>query len=72
MPALHAVLDEPAVKCVNEKCKRDADRPGAVVVSIDGDFACSPDCKQAWTKQMDHFLTVTINDNEKFNAWLND
>lgn len=58
------------MKCVNEKCNRDADTLTAVLVSADGDFACSPACKREYEKQRDHFLNVTIHDDKEFDAWM--
>lgn len=58
------------MRCVNEKCGRDADRLGAVVVSVDGDFACSPACKQEYEKQKKHFFDNIVQDEKRCERWL--
>jgi hypothetical protein len=56
------------IKCVH--CGGNADVLGAVVVSIDGDFACSPACRDAWKKEMHRVCTEILPDDQKFADWM--
>lgn len=57
--------------CVNEKCKNDPlDSLRAVLVSIDGDFACCPECKAEYEKQRDAFYRDIALCPKKTERWL--
>lgn len=58
------------INCVNEKCRKGVAEYGAVLVSCDGDFACCQKCADEYRKQMDHFCSVTLCDNNLFEEWL--
>jgi len=60
------VLDS-MIKCFN--CGGNADVPGAIVISIDGDFVCSKRCKAEYERKRDHFLNAVIHDDAKMDAW---
>ena len=62
-------MDKP-MTCVNENCRKPIPEYGAVVVNMDGDFACSPECFEEYKKQRDHFLNVILPDDKKFAGWL--
>ncbi len=60
------------MSCVNENCDKDPLRSiNSVLVTMDGDFACSPECEKEYRKQYDHFMNVTIQDERKFLKWIN-
>lgn len=46
------------------------DESKAVLVTCDGDFACSEECKKKWEKERDFFYEHIITDDAKFSAWL--
>ncbi len=57
--------------CVNEKCDKDPlTSLNCKVVNIDGDLACSKECVNEHKKQMNHFYSVILPDNDKFAEWL--
>jgi hypothetical protein len=57
-------------RCVNEDCKNDPlNSMNAVIVSIDGDMACCPECKRKYESQKRHFLDHVIQDDKKFKEW---
>lgn len=59
------------MSCVNDNCSKEpSDSLFAVVVSIDGDMACCPECKREYEKQRDHFFTKVVHDDKKFNKWI--
>ena len=59
------------IKCVNENCERNPlDSISAVVVTVDGDFACSEECKREWEKQRDYFLENILPDERRTEQWL--
>jgi len=63
--------EETMGRCVNEKCKEDPfDKPNAIVVSIDGDFACDEKCKAEYEKQKKHFFDVTCHSEELTRKYL--
>ena len=43
---------------------------GCVVLTMDGDMACSKKCEEEYKKERDHFLNVTIHDDKLFEEWL--
>lgn len=55
------------IKCCN--CDGDADVPGAICISIDGDFVCSQKCKEEYERKREHFLSVVVHDDAKMDAW---
>jgi hypothetical protein len=57
--------------CVNENCKKDLDldSPDKVLWGCDGDWACSQKCYGEARKQMDHFCSVTLRDDQLFEDW---
>ena len=58
------------MSCVNENCDKDPlNSFRCVVVSIDGDLACCPECKKAYEQQRDHFYKHITTD-EKCKRWL--
>ena len=59
------------MSCVNSKCGKSTDTWDAVLVSCDGDFACSKACEKEFKKQMDHFCSVTLKDDKLFDEWIN-
>lgn len=59
-------------KCVNDKCNNNAlNSINAVLVNVDGDFACCPKCKEEYEKQKEEFF-ANIGNDEWYNKWLND
>lgn len=53
--------------CVNENCNKDPlNSSTKVVVSIDGDMACSPECAEEFNAQMNHFFSETLSKNQNF------
>jgi len=63
------------MSCSNENCStnyrtKPYDSPSAIVVSIDGDFVCSPSCKVAYERQRDNFLNNIVNNEDATTAWL--
>lgn len=56
------------MKCVN--CEKSSDTLNCVLMNCDGDFACSPRCAEEYKRKRDHFLNVTLPDDEKYAAWL--
>ncbi len=58
------------MKCVNENCQKDPiDSPIRVLWGCDGDAACSQECYAAARKQMDHFCSVILKDDQKLEEW---
>jgi hypothetical protein len=43
---------------------------GGIVISVDGDFVCSEACRVAHAKELDHFCSVTLNNDTLFEEWL--
>jgi hypothetical protein len=59
------------MSCVNEKCNENPlNSLWRVVVNVDGDMACCPECAENYRKQRDQFLNVTIQDDKLFEQWL--
>lgn len=57
--------------CVNTNCTKDPfNSINAIVVSIDGDFACSPECKAAYERQKDHFYKHIAPNERRFEKWM--
>lgn len=51
------------IKCVNEHCNNDpSTSTRSVIVNVDGDLACSPECLKEYKKQKDEFLNNIDND----------
>jgi predicted nucleic acid-binding Zn ribbon protein len=40
------------------------------IIGVDGDFACSDECKEAYEKERDHFLNTVIHDDALFANWM--
>jgi len=60
------------MKCCNDKCQNDpSDSAREIIVNCDGDSVCNNKCEVEYEKQKDHFFSVVINDDKKFNAWMN-
>lgn len=45
-------------------------RPHGILVSPDGDFACSEACEDKYKKDRDHFFNFIITDDKAFSDWL--
>lgn len=56
-----------SIKCSH--CKEPTPEYGAILLTCDGDFACSFKCEQAWKAERDHFFSI-ISDDTKYNAWM--
>ena len=58
--------------CVDQNCKekRPWDKPGSIVVTIDGDFACNQRCEAAYKQQRDHFFNNIVHSEEATTRWL--
>lgn len=41
-----------------------------ILLSADGDFACSQKCKEKHEQDREHFLNVVIHDDQLYEAWL--
>lgn len=41
-----------------------------ILLSADGDFACSQKCKDKYEKDKAHFFNVIVHDPDKCEAWL--
>lgn len=58
------------MRCANEKCVNNPlNSICAIVVNLDGDFACDENCKQEHEKQKNVFLENVGND-EWYKKWL--
>lgn len=58
-------------RCVNENCNKDPlNSINSIVVSIDGDFACSPECKAKYERQKAHFFNHIVHDEGRCERWL--
>ena len=58
------------INCVNKNCNKSSDTLDSVLVSCDGDFACSKYCEKEFKKQMNHFCSVTLKDDSLFQKWM--
>ena len=58
------------ITCVNDKCRKCVPEIGAVLVSCDGDFACCQSCADEFHKQVNHFCSVTLCDDNLFEEWM--
>ena len=57
---------------VNENCDKDPlTSMDSFVVNLNGDMACCEACEKEYYKQRDHFLNVVIQDDDKYNEWVN-
>lgn len=58
-------------RCVNENCSKDPfSTMDSIVVNIDGDLACSQECKEAYERQKEHFFNHIVHDEERCERWL--
>ena len=58
-------------KCVNENCNKDPmNSYKPVLWGCDGDFCCSQECYDKAREQMNYFCSVTLNDDNLFNKWM--
>lgn len=54
-------------------CKKPIDpgwNIGLVLLTCDGDFACSDTCADKWRKELDHFLEVILPNDRLYAEWL--
>ena len=51
-------------------CGNECPEYGSKILTVDGDVACSDACAKKWKAGMDHFLNVTIHDDDKYNEWM--
>jgi len=56
------------VKCF--QCKKECGEYTAILISADGDFVCSKECKVAYEKEKQHFFNVIIHDEARFLNWM--
>jgi len=57
--------------CVNENCRKDPlNSLKAVIVNIDGDMACCPECRDEYEKQKQYFFDHIVHDEAKCEKWL--
>jgi len=59
------------ITCIT--CGKDVESEGfhgGVLVTPDGDFACSDACAEKYKKDRDYFFDVIIPDDRKFAYWL--
>lgn len=42
----------------------------SVLLTVDGDFACSKQCAEAWEKERDNFFTNVLTNDRAFVQWL--
>jgi len=55
------------IKCFN--CNEPVPDLGGILISIDGDFVCGPECKESYERKRDHFLNVTIHSDALMEKW---
>jgi len=53
-------------------CKKELPEYGAILLGCDGDFVCSKKCNQKYEDDKKHFFDNVINDDKKFNKWMNE
>ena len=51
-------------------CKGEVPEYGAILLSGDGDFACSKECEKRYKRERDHFFNVIVHDEERCKNWL--
>ena len=51
-------------------CGGNAEGPNRVLLNQDGDFACCPDCADAYRKRRDEFFNDIVISASKTEAWL--
>lgn len=56
------------MKC--SQCKQPVPEYGAVLLTCDGDFACSDACEYVWKKERDNFFNNIITDDKRFQSWM--
>jgi len=56
------------MKCFH--CHKEMDELNMVLISVDGDFVCNKKCEKQFKKDRDHFLNVTIHDDNLYSNWL--
>ena len=56
------------MKCIHchEKIE---DESRMILITVDGDFACTPECKTRFETARDHFLNDVIHDDAKMKDW---
>ena len=61
------------MSCANMHCnnKHPHDELDAQLVSIDGDFACSKQCKKMYEQQRDKFFNEIVHSESLTTSWLN-
>ncbi|MHA2279664.1 MAG: hypothetical protein ACXAC5_02055 [Promethearchaeota archaeon] len=58
-------------KCVNQNCANDPSLSSDKVWwGCDGDLVCNQHCYYEARKQMDHFCSVILTDDAKFEKWM--
>jgi len=59
------------MKCIH--CHNEiVDESNMILITIDGDFACTPDCKTKFETERDRFLNEVIHDDKKMEQWWKD
>lgn len=59
------------VRCANEKCNNDpTNSMNTVIINIDGDLACCPECKTKYEEQRDNFFNNIVQSESATLAWL--
>ena len=58
------------MSCANRPCKKDWDNPDNVLVTVDGDFCCSPECAKQWKTDRDRFLNGILPNDKLYNEWI--
>ncbi len=57
--------------CVNNNCDKNAlDNIDAILVNVDGDFACNEHCNSEYEKQRAHFFNTICQSEETTTKWL--
>ena len=51
-------------------CKGEVPEYGAILLTVDGDFACSKDCEIKYKRDRDHFFNVILPDDRKYKNWM--
>lgn len=51
-------------------CRDEVPEYGGILLTIDGDFACSEKCEIKYKKDKEHFFNVIVHDEEKCKNWL--
>ena len=58
------------MNCCNSQCRKNADTFEKVLCTIDGDFACCPECAKQWRQERDRFFNEIIHDDPLYEQWM--